>query len=97
VNRQTAEVIRALTAVTKHVPQVTTELLAGSLTVARQQEFADLLAALAEILHEHADDRDRGVIALPQSGSTAGEEPGGTNLTEAVDDIFRLDGDQPES
>jgi hypothetical protein len=58
MNRQTAELIRALTAVTKHVPRVSTELLAGTMAADKQREFAGLLEGLARLLVAHADDQE---------------------------------------
>jgi hypothetical protein len=58
VKRQTAELIRALAAVTKHVPRVSTELLAGTLPADKQREFAGLLGGLASLLTTHADDQE---------------------------------------
>lgn len=57
MNRQTAELVRALAAVTKHVPRVSTELLAGTMAADKQQEFAGLLIDLAGLLASHADDQ----------------------------------------
>jgi hypothetical protein len=65
VNRQTAELVRALTAVTRHIPRGTTELLAGALPIAKQHEFARLLTELGDLLDAHADDQERGVIRWP--------------------------------
>jgi hypothetical protein len=59
---QTAELVNALNAVARHIPRVTTELLAGSMSVAKQQEFAGLLSELGELMHEHSDDQDRGIV-----------------------------------
>jgi hypothetical protein len=58
MNRQTAELIRALAAVTKHVPRVSTELLAGTMPADKQREFARLLEGLARLLAAHADDQE---------------------------------------
>jgi hypothetical protein len=58
MNRQTAELIRALAAVTKHVPRVSTELLAGTMPADKQREFAGLLEGLARLLVAHADDQE---------------------------------------
>jgi hypothetical protein len=55
LNRQTGELINALHSVTRHVPTVATSLLAGTLPVAKQHEFAGLLIELGELLHAHAD------------------------------------------
>jgi hypothetical protein len=66
MNRETAELVRALTGLGKHLPEFITELLSGRLSVQRQHEFAGLLAELAERLDAHADDRERGVIRLPR-------------------------------
>ena len=66
MNRQTADLVRAMTGLNKHLPQVITDLLAGRLSVERQHEFAGLLAELAEQLDTHADDREHGVIRLPR-------------------------------
>jgi hypothetical protein len=62
VNEQTAGLVNALHAVDKHVPTVATALLAGSLPVGKQREFAGLLIELGELLHSHADGQDAGII-----------------------------------
>ena len=66
MNRETAELVRALTGLGKHLPDFITELLSGRLSVQRQHAFAGLLAELADQLDAHADDRERGVIRLPR-------------------------------
>jgi hypothetical protein len=38
------------------VPTVATSLLAGTLPVTKQHEFAGLLIELGHLLHQHADD-----------------------------------------
>jgi hypothetical protein len=60
---QTAELVNALNAVAGHIPRVTTDLLADALPAAKQHEFAYLLTDLGELMHEHADDQDRGIIS----------------------------------
>lgn len=66
MNRQTADLVRALTGLGKHLPQVITDILSGRLSVERQHEFAGLLGKLAEQLKVHADDRERGAIQIPR-------------------------------
>ncbi|MDX3187858.1 hypothetical protein PV458_05560 [Streptomyces sp. MN03-5084-2B] len=58
MKRQTAELIRALAAVTKPVPRISTELLAGTMPAAKQREFAGLLEGLAGLLVAHADEQE---------------------------------------
>ena len=58
MNRQTAELIRALAAVTKHVPRISTELLAGTMPADKQREFAGLLEGLATLLAGHAEEQE---------------------------------------
>jgi hypothetical protein len=73
VNLQTAELVKALHAVAKYVPQVATDLLTGAMLPARQHEFATLLTELSELLHSHADDQATGVI--PTVRFEAEDEP----------------------
>jgi hypothetical protein len=56
VMRQTGELVNALHSVNQHVPTVANTLLAGTLPVAKQREFAGLLIELGNLLHRHADD-----------------------------------------
>ena len=65
MNRQTAELVRALSAVTNHIPRLTTELLQGTLQPERQREYAGLLSGLAGLLKIHADDQEQGDIPTP--------------------------------
>ncbi|MGW4059721.1 hypothetical protein ACWEGE_15655 [Amycolatopsis sp. NPDC004747] len=58
MKRQTAELIRALAAVTKPVPRISTELLAGTMPADKQWEFAGLLEGLAGLFAAHADDQE---------------------------------------
>jgi hypothetical protein len=58
MNRQTAELIRALAAVTKPVPRVSTELLAGTMPADKQREFARLLEGLAGLFVANADEQE---------------------------------------
>ena len=58
MKRQTADLVRALAAVTKHVPRVSTELLAGTLKADKQRELAQLFDGLATLLVSHADDQE---------------------------------------
>jgi hypothetical protein len=69
MNLHTAELVKALHAVNQHVPSVAAALLAGSLPVSKQHEFAGLLTELGELLHSHADDQETGVI--PGKADTA--------------------------
>lgn len=72
MNLQTAQLLQALGAVTKHTPQVVRELAAGQLSPARQREYGGLLTELGELLQAHADDQDRGVIMPPTGPAAAG-------------------------
>ncbi|WP_329067757.1 hypothetical protein [Amycolatopsis sp. NBC_01480] len=56
MKRQTGELVNALHSVNRHVPTVATGLLAGTLPVAKQHEFAGLLIQLGNLLHQHAGD-----------------------------------------
>ncbi|MCU1685406.1 MAG: hypothetical protein JWQ81_6145 [Amycolatopsis sp.] len=56
MKQQTGELVNALHSVNLHVPTVATSLLAGTLPVAKQREFAGLLIELGNLLHRHADD-----------------------------------------
>jgi paraquat-inducible protein B len=58
MKRQTADLVRALTAVTKHVPRVSAELLAGTMPADKQRELAKLFDGLASLLASHADDQE---------------------------------------
>ena len=60
---QTAELVKALNAVAGHIPRVTTDLLADALPTTKQHEFAGLLTELGDLMHDHADDQDRGIIS----------------------------------
>ncbi|MFF0149135.1 hypothetical protein [Amycolatopsis sulphurea] len=80
MNRQTGELVNAMTAVTKHIPRATTELLTESLSVVKQHEFAGLLIELGELLHAHADDHDADVPIVTddqQHGPTDEQQPAG--------------------
>jgi hypothetical protein len=58
VKRQTADLVRALAAVTKHVPRVSTELLAGTLPAEKQRDLARLFDGLANLLVSHAQEQE---------------------------------------
>lgn len=58
MDQQTAELVRALAGVTKHVPEISRELLTGTMAAERERAFATLLMELADVLMTHADDRD---------------------------------------
>ncbi|MEV5719370.1 hypothetical protein AB0L41_36260 [Amycolatopsis mediterranei] len=58
MKRQTADLVRALATVNKHMPRVSTELLTGAMTAERQREFAGLLFGLASLLTSHADEQE---------------------------------------
>lgn len=58
MKRQTAELIRALAAVTKPVPRISTDLLTGTMPADKQREFAGLLEGLAGLLVAHADEQE---------------------------------------
>ena len=58
MKRQTAELVRALAAVTKHVPRISTELLAGQLAPEKQRELARLFDGLASRLASHAEEQE---------------------------------------
>jgi hypothetical protein len=76
MNRHTGELVNALHGVSKHVPRVVTDLLAGTLSVAKQHEFAGLLVELGELLHSHAADQESGIISGgPADTATAPARP----------------------
>jgi hypothetical protein len=54
VDEMTTELVRALHAVNRHMREVATGLLSGSLPAAKQHEFARLLIDLGTLLHQHA-------------------------------------------
>lgn len=58
MKRETADLVRALAAVNKHMPRVSTELLTDSMAVDKQREFAGLLVGLASLLTAHADKQE---------------------------------------
>jgi hypothetical protein len=58
VDKATAEVVRALAGVTKHVPEVSRELLTGTMQPERERVFAGLLMELADVLVTHANDQE---------------------------------------
>ncbi|ADJ48512.1 hypothetical protein AMES_6686 [Amycolatopsis mediterranei S699] len=58
MNRQTAELVRALAGVNNHVPQVSRELLTGTMPPERERAFAALLMELADVMVAHASDQE---------------------------------------
>ncbi|WP_103338188.1 hypothetical protein [Amycolatopsis sp. CA-126428] len=58
MKRETGDLVRALAAVTKHIPRVSTELLAGTLPADKQRELARLFDGLATLLTSHANDQE---------------------------------------
>lgn len=75
MNRQTADLVRALAAVNKHMPRVSTELLTDSMAVDKQREFAGLLFGLASLLTTHADEQEpNGPVTLADRVRATGRE-----------------------
>jgi hypothetical protein len=75
VKRETADLVRALGAVTRHIPRVTTELLAEAMPASKQREFAGLLDGLASLLATHADEQDpKDPVTLADRTRVAGRE-----------------------
>jgi hypothetical protein len=75
VKRQTADLVRALGAVNKHMPRVSTELLTGTMPADKQREFAGLLVGLANLLATHADEQEpKQPVALADRTRVAGQE-----------------------
>ncbi|MEV4049592.1 hypothetical protein AB0J55_00230 [Amycolatopsis sp. NPDC049688] len=76
MNQQTAELVRALAGVTKHVPEVSRELLTDTMPADRERAFAALLMELADVLMAHADDRDAptGPLTLADRVSITGRQ-----------------------
>ncbi|MEC3974881.1 hypothetical protein [Amycolatopsis sp. H20-H5] len=60
MKHQTIELVNALQAVNKHVGSVANALLTGTLSTAKQYEFAGLLTELGDLLHQHAEDDESG-------------------------------------
>lgn len=54
MDEETAELVRALAGVNKHVPEVSRELLTGTMQPERERAFAALLMELADVLVTHA-------------------------------------------
>ncbi|MEV7046631.1 hypothetical protein [Amycolatopsis sp. NPDC051061] len=57
MNDQTAHLVSALGAVNQRIPEVCRTLLGDQMTAAKQREFAGLLIALGNVLHNHANDQ----------------------------------------
>ncbi|WP_414940148.1 hypothetical protein [Amycolatopsis sp. cmx-11-51] len=76
---ETTELVRALGAVSQHIPRVINGLLTGQIPSAKQQEFAELLLGLGELLHNHAEtssEPDAGLVLPPATeGRHALREP----------------------
>lgn len=72
---ETAELLRALGAVTQLIPRVIGELASGQMSPDRQREFAKLLGSLAGVLHEHADNQDSSTAATPRYAASCGPLP----------------------
>ncbi len=58
MDQQAVELVRALAGVNKHVPEVSRELLTGTMASERERAFAGLLMELADVLTTHADARE---------------------------------------
>ncbi|WP_410675475.1 hypothetical protein [Amycolatopsis sp. cmx-4-68] len=76
MDQQTAELVRALAGVNKHVPEISHELLTGTMTSDRERAFAELLMELADVLTTHANDRDApaGPLTLADRVSITGRQ-----------------------
>ncbi|MEV6871676.1 hypothetical protein [Amycolatopsis sp. NPDC051128] len=64
MDQQAAELVRALAGVTKHVPEISHELLTGTMASERERAFAGLLLELADVLTTHVDNRERPAAPL---------------------------------
>ncbi|GHG29937.1 MULTISPECIES: hypothetical protein [Amycolatopsis] len=58
MDQQTAELVRTLAGVLKHVPEISCELLTGTMPPERERAFAALLMELADVLTTHANNAD---------------------------------------
>ncbi|MEU4517358.1 hypothetical protein AB0F52_01415 [Amycolatopsis sp. NPDC024027] len=75
MKRQTADLVRALGAVNKHLPRVSTELLTEAMAAEKQREFAGLLIGLASLLTSHADEQEpRDLFTLADRVRDTGRE-----------------------
>jgi hypothetical protein len=60
--RETREVLAAMAAVNRKVPEVALGFMDDSISPVQESEFGDLLIELGELLHAHAHDRACQVI-----------------------------------
>jgi hypothetical protein len=75
MKRQTADLVRALAAVNKHMPRVSTELLTGTMSVNKQREFAGLIFGLASLMSAHAEEHEpKGPVTLADRVRATGGE-----------------------
>ncbi|MBE1500931.1 putative membrane chloride channel (bestrophin family) [Amycolatopsis lexingtonensis] len=75
MKRETGDLVRALAAVNKHMPRISTELLTEAMAAEKQREFAGLLVGLASLLIAHADEQEpNGPVTLADRVRTTGRE-----------------------
>jgi hypothetical protein len=80
MTRETRNLLAALAAMNRQIPNVALRLLEESLSSQRQLEFGDLLIELGRAMHEHADrehssenDIEHGSLAFqPELGQSCG-------------------------
>lgn len=65
MNLMIDDLVRLMIAVADSLPTIKAELVANTLSVSKQRDFAELLGELGELLHAHADDQARGIIKQP--------------------------------
>ncbi|WP_284742804.1 hypothetical protein [Amycolatopsis sp. RTGN1] len=75
MKRQTTDLVRALAAVNKHMPRISTELLTEAMAAEKQREFAGLLVGLASLLTRHAEEQEpKDLITLADRVRDTGRE-----------------------
>ncbi|MFJ1767981.1 hypothetical protein ACIOD2_47230 [Amycolatopsis sp. NPDC088138] len=71
MDKEAAELVRALAGVNIHVPEISRELLAGTMQPERQRIFAGMLMELADVLFTHANNQE-----APQAPLTLADRVG---------------------
>ncbi|MET7995921.1 hypothetical protein ABZU76_34015 [Amycolatopsis sp. NPDC005232] len=67
-----AELADKLAVLASALPEVVISFLDGELGPTPQRRLADQLADLADVLNDHADDQERGIIELSAIRASAG-------------------------
>jgi hypothetical protein len=76
MNRDTADLNRALDATNQHLPRMVNDVLLGQMPPKKQHEFAELLIELGELLHRNADaDAEQAKPAVSSGDTTARDTP----------------------